>query len=427
MAFANNLLAIGTTDTELFVAPPAAEVSVHTLFFDGDDTVTVKLYRKTTGTTQAFLQIPVVSGTPFTFPKPINLQPGDKILASGSSGGGSGLVSAFVDDASGKTASFNPRGDYDPAAAYKRLDVVHGLNGKSYICMPETLTGVAPPSPEWTLLSDTGDDLTVDAIVDNGDGTFTWEFSDATTYTTPNLIGPQGPTGADLMMTNVIDNGNGTFTWEFSDGTVYTTPNLRGSIDTSTAADLSFDSNPVSFSVANVQAAIEELDAKPGGMATSLDGVSNPGGDIDLVASGLLSITPDDANNAITFNVSTPTATAVVFDPSALSLTATTVQGAIAELEGLSGSSTAADTTFDNSTSSLAATDVQAAIIELEGASGSSTAAATTFDDSAVSITAADVQTAIAELDAKPAGPTITSSTSDPSGGSDGDIHFKVV
>ena len=34
--------------------------------------------------------------------------------------------------------------------------------------------------------------------------------------------------GNNLTMSSVVDNGNNTFTWGFSDGTVFTTPDLRG-------------------------------------------------------------------------------------------------------------------------------------------------------------------------------------------------------
>jgi hypothetical protein len=40
-----------------------------------------------------------------------------------------------------------------------------------------------------------GDDLTVDQIVYNNDGTFTWMFSDGTSYETPDLRGPKGDVG----------------------------------------------------------------------------------------------------------------------------------------------------------------------------------------------------------------------------------------
>lgn len=40
-----------------------------------------------------------------------------------------------------------------------------------------------------------GEDLTVEQIVYNNDGTFTWQFSDGTSYVTPDLRGPKGDTG----------------------------------------------------------------------------------------------------------------------------------------------------------------------------------------------------------------------------------------
>jgi hypothetical protein len=88
-----------------------------------------------------------------------------------------------------------------------------------------------------------GANLTMTSITNNGDGTYTWNFSDSTSYTTGNLTGPQGPAGADgadgvngtdgadganLTLNNVIDNGDGTFEWQFSDGTNFTTSNLTG-------------------------------------------------------------------------------------------------------------------------------------------------------------------------------------------------------
>ena len=49
---------------------------------------------------------------------------------------------------------------------------------------------------------DAGEDLTIEQIVYNGDGTFTWQFSDETTYTTPNLKGPKGDKG-DIGLTGL--------------------------------------------------------------------------------------------------------------------------------------------------------------------------------------------------------------------------------
>jgi len=74
--------------------------------------------------------------------------------------------------------------------------------------------------------------------IDNGDGTLTFEYTDSTTFTSPNLhgpigptgptgpIGPVGPTGNGIV--NTIDNGDGTLTFEYTDSTTFTSPNLEG-------------------------------------------------------------------------------------------------------------------------------------------------------------------------------------------------------
>lgn len=94
-----------------------------------------------------------------------------------------------------------------------------------------------------TVKGDKGDNLTMSSVVDNGDNTFTWGFSDGTVFTTPDLRGAKGDTGdqgqkgekgekgddaVPVTLTRIMDNGDYTFDWEFSDGYIYTTPTLRG-------------------------------------------------------------------------------------------------------------------------------------------------------------------------------------------------------
>ena len=55
--------------------------------------------------------------------------------------------------------------------------------------------GHVGPKGDKGVKGDKGEDLTVTQIVYNGDGTFTWLFSDGTNYTTPNLKGPKGDEG----------------------------------------------------------------------------------------------------------------------------------------------------------------------------------------------------------------------------------------
>ena len=67
---------------------------------------------------------------------------------------------------------------------------------------------------------------------DNGDGTFTFTYTDGTIFTTGNLTGPQGVNGLDgvdgVGIINTVDNNDGTFTFIYSDGTTYTTNDLTG-------------------------------------------------------------------------------------------------------------------------------------------------------------------------------------------------------
>ncbi len=73
------------------------------------------------------------------------------------------------------------------------------------------------------------------STIDNGNGTFTFTYSDGTTFTTSDLRGPQGPQGiqgpvgaAGVGILSTSDNGNGTFTINYSDGSSFTSANLTG-------------------------------------------------------------------------------------------------------------------------------------------------------------------------------------------------------
>ncbi len=84
----------------------------------------------------------------------------------------------------------------------------------------------------------------ISSTTDNGNGTFTLNYSDGTSFTTSNLTGPagaqgatgpQGPTGqtgaqgaAGVGIVSTVNNGNGTYTFNYSDGSSFTTSNLTG-------------------------------------------------------------------------------------------------------------------------------------------------------------------------------------------------------
>ncbi|GGE43047.1 hypothetical protein GCM10010832_23760 [Psychroflexus planctonicus] len=87
-----------------------------------------------------------------------------------------------------------------------------------------------------------GDDgVGITSTTDNNDGTFTLNFSDGSSFTTSDLTGPQGPIGTPgndgldgedgedgVGITSTTDNNDGTFTFNFSDGSSFTTSDLTG-------------------------------------------------------------------------------------------------------------------------------------------------------------------------------------------------------
>ena len=115
------------------------------------------------------------------------------------------------------------------------------------------------------------DGVSIVSTINNGDGTFTFNYSDNTSFTTSDLTGPQGiqgpagadgadgavgpqgpqglqgPAGADgadgavgpqgpagidgvdgISIVSTINNGDGTFTFNYSDNTSFTTSDLTG-------------------------------------------------------------------------------------------------------------------------------------------------------------------------------------------------------
>ena len=71
-------------------------------------------------------------------------------------------------------------------------DGAQGIQGAMGVEGPRGLTGDTGPQG---VAGNDGQDLTVEQIAYNGDGSFTWQFSDGTSYVTPDLRGPQGVAG----------------------------------------------------------------------------------------------------------------------------------------------------------------------------------------------------------------------------------------
>ncbi len=165
----------------------------------------------------------------------------------------------------GLTGETGPTGPQGPQGEAGK----DGEIGPTGIQGPMGLTGETGPRGTQGPQGEAG--VGIISTIDNNNGTFTLNFSDGSSFTTPSLIGQQGPMGftgetgppgakgeagkdgapgpqgpigltgetgprgpqgpqgeAGVGIISTIDNDNGTFTLNFSDGSSFTTQNLIG-------------------------------------------------------------------------------------------------------------------------------------------------------------------------------------------------------
>jgi hypothetical protein len=168
MALKGKPIAVGTSDTDLYTCPSTIEASVHGLVFangtGSSATITVKVYiQSTAATTTIITGQTVAANTAFTWPKPINLNAGDKIIASASAGSTIVcLYSAYEGSAAPVAVGFTPRGAWSSGASYVTNDVV-SLNGSSYLAIQaSTNQSPATQTAYWLVLAAKGDTGTGD-------------------------------------------------------------------------------------------------------------------------------------------------------------------------------------------------------------------------------------------------------------------------
>lgn len=168
MALKGKPIAVGTSDTDLYTCPSTIEASVHGLVFangtGSSATITVKVYiQSTAATTTIITGQTVAANTAFTWPKPINLNAGDKIIASASTGSAIVcLYSAYEGSAAPVAVGFTPRGAWSSGASYVTNDVV-SLNGSSYLAIQaSTNQSPATQTAYWLVLAAKGDTGTGD-------------------------------------------------------------------------------------------------------------------------------------------------------------------------------------------------------------------------------------------------------------------------
>lgn len=163
MALKGKPIAVGTTDTDIYTCPATTEASVHGLVFangtGSSATVTVKVYIQSTGTTTTVISgQTVAANTSYTWPKPINLNAGDKIVVSASAGTTIVcLYSVYEGSATAAAVGFTPRGAWSSGATYAVNDVV-SLSGSSYLAIQAgTNQNPATQTAYWLVLAAKGD------------------------------------------------------------------------------------------------------------------------------------------------------------------------------------------------------------------------------------------------------------------------------
>lgn len=222
MAFLEKAVELGVTDTELYQCPALMSGSAHGLVFSNvsgsSQTIVLKLYSQTTGlaVTVTGSGQQVAANSQFTWPKPINMQAGDRIIASCGTGASVvAVVSIFIDTSSTLVTGVTPLGEWVSTTTYQPASIV-SYNATSYMAM-NTNVNSAPPSANWMRLS-AGLTFTVGTITTGAPDT----LASVTNVGTPNDVilnmniprgDPSIPRRVSLTMTGTVAPAIGTARW----------------------------------------------------------------------------------------------------------------------------------------------------------------------------------------------------------------------
>lgn len=163
MALKGKPIAIGTSDTTIYTCPSTIEASVHGLVFANNTgsavTITLKVYIQSLGTTTTVATgISVSANSTYTWPKPIDVNAGDYIQASASTGSAIVcLYSTYEGSATPAEVGFTPEGTWSSGSTYQTNDVV-SYNGSSYLAIQaSTNQNPASATSYWMVLAAKGD------------------------------------------------------------------------------------------------------------------------------------------------------------------------------------------------------------------------------------------------------------------------------
>jgi hypothetical protein len=130
---------------------------------------------------------------------------------------------------------------YSDGSSFTSVDLT-GPQGTQGIQGPQGAQGVQGiQGPAGNDGTDGLDGVGVQSTVNNGDGSFTITYTNGSSFTSVDLTGPQGPQGPigpqgaigpqgndGTGVQSTINNGDGTFTINYTDGSNFTTANFTG-------------------------------------------------------------------------------------------------------------------------------------------------------------------------------------------------------
>lgn len=239
MALKGKAIAVGTTDTTLYTCPSTIESSVHGLVFSnptaGALTVTLKLYKQELGTTVTVGPAKSIAANDvYTWPKPINLNAGDYIVAVGSGAGIVALYSSYEGSSTPAAVGFTGRGTWSSGSTYAANDVVT-YNSNSYLAIQaSTNQNPASATAYWMVLAAQGAAGTGDVTTNTAQtitakktfdaaSTFSAKFDNTLENNTISATAATGTINYDMLTQSLLyytTNASGNFTLNLrGDGT----------------------------------------------------------------------------------------------------------------------------------------------------------------------------------------------------------------
>lgn len=184
MAFVQKEVALGTGDTTIFTMPATTAGSAHGIVFSNITgsavTVGFKVYSLSTGLTVTLAAaLAVAANTPLAWPKPVNMNAGDQIIASCSVASAiTAVVSLYTATSNPVAVGFTLRGTYSGGATYSINDVVVYL-GSTYVCLVAATTATLPTvTTNWMFLAQKGDSALSVTYTDKGNSGTTTQTLD---------------------------------------------------------------------------------------------------------------------------------------------------------------------------------------------------------------------------------------------------------